>query len=1249
LPCLWSAATGEAIGAALAVRALHRSWSGWPSGDPKLPGFDRPGAALSEEVCPFCHPPAERIFHAGDRILGIWDAFPVAPGHALLIPKRHVSDWFEATPEERAELAEATLTAQRRILASAKAKLPDGFTIGINAGEAAGQTVFHLHVHIIPRYRGDVAQPRGGVRNLIPSRGDYLAEPSGSGGASLAADRDDSPPELSPLLIHAPHQRALIAGGDDPLLPHLLAHLDRAERTDIAVAFILRSGVAAIREHLRDLIDRRGRARLVTGDYFDATDPDALVELLDLAEAGDGRFQLKVVECGDRSFHPKAYLFHGPGADGLAYVGSSNLSRSALGSGVEWNYRVVPARDRAGFGDIARAFEKLFGEALPLDADWIDRYRKRRKPASAPLTGVAPEPAPPPPVPHEIQREALLALEATRAEGNSAGIVVLATGLGKTWLSAFDSNRPGFRRVLFVAHREEILTQAMDTYRRIRREAHLGLYTGQEKVPEADVLFASIQTLGRARHLRSFDAAAFDYIVVDEFHHACARTYRQLLDHFDPKFLLGLTATPERSDGGNLLELCQENLVYRCDLFRAIELELLAPFHYFGVPDDVDYSNIPWRSSRFDEEALTTAVATRARAQNALEQLRKRGGKRTLAFCCSKRHADFMTAYFSEAKVRSVAVHSGETSAPRAASLEALRAAELDVVFAVDMFNEGVDLPDVDTILMLRPTESRVLWLQQFGRGLRAAEGKSHLRVIDYIGNHKSFLLKPQTLFDLGSSPHEVAQQLERLQAGGAGLPPGCEVTYDLEAIEILRSLMPSAPPSLQEFYEDFRARYGERPRAVEAYHEGYRPGSLRRSHGSWLRFVRAMGDLSEVQEAALERHGGLLDAIESTPMTRSFKMLVLLAMLNADSFPGSLDLDALAAGVRRIATRSAALAADLGAALDTERELHRLLVENPIAAWTGGKGTGGVSYFRFENGAFSTLSPLEGAGREALQELVRELADWRLAEYLDRPAVARADEIICKVSHAGGRPILFLPDREQHAGVPHGTTPVLVNGEPHEAEFAKVAVNVVQREGGEANRLPEILRGWFGADAGQPGTGFRAAFTRTESGWELKPLGAAEPPTGLELWKAYAREEVPPIFDLPFASTRWQQGFVPVDKDIFLFVTLDKESHPEQHRYEDRFLSPTEVEWQSQNRTTQNGKHGQMIKDHANRGVTIHLFVRREAKRGSRAAPFLYCGPVRFERWEGERPIRVLWALESAVPERLWERLSIPSNLPQG
>jgi superfamily II DNA or RNA helicase len=212
------------------------------------------------------------------------------------------------------------------------------------------------------------------------------------------------------------------------------------------------------------------------------------------------------------------------------------------------------------------------------------------------------------PEPNAVQEEALDALVATRAAGNLAGLVVLATGLGKTWLSAFDSNRAEFRRILFVAHREEILTQAMKTFRRIRPSAHLGHYTGTAKDTTADVVFASIQTLARPTHLDRFAPDAFDYIVVDEFHHAAAATYKRLLSHFRPKFLLGLTATPERNDGGDLLALCQENLVYRCDVDRLIRLGLLCPFHYYGVPDAVDYSNIPWRHSRFDPDELTARM-----------------------------------------------------------------------------------------------------------------------------------------------------------------------------------------------------------------------------------------------------------------------------------------------------------------------------------------------------------------------------------------------------------------------------------------------------------------------------------------------------------------------------------------------------------------------------------------------------------------------------------------------------------------
>jgi HKD family nuclease len=459
-----------------------------------------------------------------------------------VIPRRHVGTWFDASVEEQRELM-AGVAAVREAL---DAELhPDGYNVGFNVGAAAGQTVFHLHVHVIPRYAGDVGDPRGGVRHVVPGKGNYLPT----------------------LWRGAPHGGLLVRGEDDALLPHLRAHIDCAREVDIAVAFILQSGVDALEESLRDLLERGGRLRILTGDYLDVTDPDALVRLLDLALDPKARLELRVFDGQALSFHPKAYLFRAADGTGVAYVGSSNLSATALKTGVEWNMRVLSSREGAGFAELLKAYERLFVHEYtqPLDPAWVEAYRARRrldKLVASEMRAVEDEPVREPVEPHEIQREALAALESTRAEGYLAGLVVLATGLGKTWLAAFDSR--DFRRVLFVAHREEILAQAMQTFRRVRPDARLGWFTGAEKDVDAEVVFASVQALSRPEALPRFARDAFDYIVIDEFHHASARTYRKLIDGFDARFLLGLTATPERTDGGDLLGLCQDNLVYRC-------------------------------------------------------------------------------------------------------------------------------------------------------------------------------------------------------------------------------------------------------------------------------------------------------------------------------------------------------------------------------------------------------------------------------------------------------------------------------------------------------------------------------------------------------------------------------------------------------------------------------------------------------------------------------------------------------------
>lgn len=1186
-----------------------------------------------DEACPFCRPDADRILLLEDLAYAYWDAYPVSPGHLLVVPRRHVASWFETTDAEREAILRLLDRAREHVVAH---RGTDAFNVGINVGEIAGQTVSHAHVHLIPRYENDVPNPRGGVRHVLPDRADYLAvRPAGID------------------LLQGPRSRsALVQGADDPLLPHLRACLDRAQRADFAVAFVLKSGVELIREHLRDLLGRGGRVRILTGDYLDATDPDALVELLDL----EGDLRLRAFETTERSFHPKAYLFFDRDGHGTAFVGSSNLTRPALQEGVEWNFRVLRDTAGRGFAEVAGAFDALFEHpsTRAVDADWIDAYRRRRAPLfpwrRAPVPDVDVETPLPPPEPHAIQKEALQALQKSRAAGNKAGLVVLATGLGKTWLAAFDSAQAEFRRVLFVAHREEILSQAMQTFRRIRPQARLGRYTGTEKAPDSDVLFASIQTLGRARHLELFQRDRFDYVVVDEFHHAAARTYRQLIEHFVPRFLLGLTATPERTDGGDLLTLCQGNLVYRRDLTEGIQAGLLSPFRYFGVPDDVDYANIPWRSSRFDEEELTNAVATRRRAQNALEQLRSRGGKRALGFCCSQRHADFMADYFNEQGVRAAAVHAGERSAPRASALEALAEGTLDILFAVDMFNEGLDLPNVDTALMLRPTESSVIWLQQFGRGLRRAEGKDELKVIDYIGNHRTFLVKVRTLLQpfMGAveSDAEIAAAMRLLQEGSAELPPGCHVTYDLQVVDIVQALLRfrAADDAIRAFYEDFRQRHGMRPTAVELYRSGYNPRSLRKTHGSWTKFLRSSNGLTETELGALEAAGDFLDALETTPMTKSFKMVALAAMLNRDSLPGRLSIDDLTHEFGSVASRTRALRDDVGSAIDDETALRRLVESNPVAAWSGGKGTDGKAYFRFEGGEFATDFSSPDEYRDSLQDLVRELVDWRLAEYLDRDA-PEGDGFACRVIHAGGRPILKLPDRKRTEGVPFGWVEAIADGMPYTANFAKEFVNVLRRERDEeTNVLPELLRGWFGPDAGLPGTRAEVRFEPTEAGWRMEPVVRGGPATP-RIWSHYKREDIPPLFGLTFNQAIWNQGFVVLEDRVFLLVTLEKGGLNKDHRYEDRFLSPERFAWQSQNKTAQEGKHGRLIRDHREAGAEVHLFVRKRKVIDGKAAPFVYCGTVDFVSWEGDRPISVVWNLREPVPPAIREELAVPGE----
>jgi superfamily II DNA or RNA helicase/diadenosine tetraphosphate (Ap4A) HIT family hydrolase/HKD family nuclease len=1012
---------------------------------------------------PFLVVPASEWLAANDSAFVIADRFPVTPGHALVVPRRVIGTWWEATDEERAGILALVDEVKRQLDRDLQ---PDGYNVGFNAGTAAGQTVGHLHVHVIPRYRGDMPDPRGGVRHVIPGKGNYLQ------------------PAAEPY--------ALVDGQERLLRDDLLKCLrdPRFDRVDLLVSFVMKSGLEQVHGGLLDALDRGAKIRVLTTDYLTVTDADALARLLDLAEVRPEAIATRVFHDPATSFHPKAYLFWSVGsAVAAVFVGSNNLSASGIAGGIEW----AIGADQAG--PLLAAFERLWSDprSQPLTHDLLADYRRRWQPATH-TAGVIHEPPAKPPAPRPVQREALATLEQTRLEGFRRGLVVMATGLGKTWLAGFDTARPQFRRVLFVAHREEILRQSLDVFRRTQPDTDLGLYYGGAKQPEARVLFAGVQTL--ARNLQRFAPDRFDYVVIDEFHHAAAHSYRRVIDHFQPGFLLGLTATPNRMDGADLLALCSDNLVYECPLTEGIERGDLSPFRYFGIADDVDYAPIPWRGGRFDTAALTEAVETQERSQHALDVWRDKGGGRAIAFCITVTHADFTAEFFRRNGVAAVAVHSGPTSAPRIGSVEQLRAGELQVICTVDVFNEGLDVPEVDTILMLRPTESPVVFLQQLGRGLRRGDGKDALTVIDLIGNHRSFLIKPRTLLALGSGRQAGTEKVLRaMQTGDFGLPPECSATYDVELVGVLRTLTRmGARSALEDYCRSYADERGIRPSAVQAYEAGYNPSSARTKHGHWFGFLDDVDLLAEQEREVVQRHGDVLAGIEKEPVTKSYKLVTLQALLQMNALRPGADVAEIAWTTHRIVTGDPRLLADTSSAempdpasvsADSWRDYW---LSWPLSAWAGRLRDASTGWFRIDGRRFVPAFQVASDVGEAFDAMVEELVDYRLARYLFTKSSPLEAAFRLKVIQAHGQPILML-NRDSNRELPEGQTAFTADGIVYTGNFAKVALNVAHRTGHPGNALADLLRSWFGADAGQRGTMQFVELVPSEPHWQMRPV----------------------------------------------------------------------------------------------------------------------------------------------------------------
>lgn len=1025
------------------------------------------------------------------------DRDPVTNGHTLVVPRREVATWFDASEAEQQALMALVAVVKAQLDAELR---PDGYNVGFNAGAAAGQTIFHLHLHVIPRHFGDVQDPSGGVRHVIPSQSESFIRT----------------------------QTLTTGGPDDPFMRQVRPLFEAAHDVAIVAAFVQRTGLDRLRDPIERALKRGAHIRVLTGDYLHITQAEALEGLLDWMSAGPseeedpedpevapiGRLEARIIETHTlawptRSFHPKAWRFEGPELSVL-FVGSSNVSRSALDTGIEWNLRIDKDRDPSAYTRAVEGFERLWTRARELGADWVADYAARAQTSaiSLPPGEVEDLPPAPAPQPHEVQAEALEKLSHTRNNGHRRGLVVLATGLGKTWLAAFDviqlSEELGRApRVLFVAHRKEILRQAAQTLRAVARARWprhtVTWFVGPGGSLEGDFVFASVQKLSRAAYLAELDSRAFDYVVFDEVHHATAPSYRRVLDHLDPVFVLGLTATPERVDEADVLGLFDDNLVYRADLGRGIEVGRLVPFDYFGIKDDVDYAVIPWRNRRFDPAALALAVQTQHRMQRFWEAWEEHPGRCTIVFCASVAHANFARDWLRGRAVRVEAIHSGDGADDRDEALDKLRRGELDAVCSVDVLNEGVDVPAVDRVVMLRPTESPVVFLQQLGRGLRRSDesGKTRLTVVDFVGNHRMFLDRLRRLISLaGPSAADVVQRLLKAK-GRFELPSGCSVDVELEAKDLLVKLMPQGGSEVQRVYRALRDSRGDRPTAGELQRLGYLPSTLRKAgHASWFDFVKSEGDLSPEQVEAFTAMAPLLNEVETTRRSKAFKVVVLEALLEADAMQEGLPLDELALRSHRVLRRSPHLWADVPdrerfAVLDAsntstwQAEWRR----GPVAEGLGEGGKQGRAWFRLDGPRLVPNVTWPRNAEKVAVEMVRELVDYRLANFRSAPSDGVAFD--CKVTWNQRDPILKLPSRAQRPEVPEGDTDVrLPGGAMWTFGFRKQFCNTARPVGAPRNQLPDLMRRWFGPSAGQPGTEFHVRFAPSPDGWWLERLG---------------------------------------------------------------------------------------------------------------------------------------------------------------
>ena len=944
------------------------------------------------------------------------------------------------------------------------------------------------------------------------------------------------------------------------------------------VSFIRYSGIQLLISTLDELEKQGIQGEIITSVYLNITDSKALQKLLSYKN-----IKVKIYNNSNESFHTKAYLFEKEKYHSVV-IGSSNISQSALYSAEEWNVKLTDSSFFNIYGKSLNQFEKLWhsNEAIELTQDFIDEYEKYKKSVNVQntfdyrKTKIEQENEF---VPNSMQKRVLQKLKETRINGNKKGLVISATGTGKTYLAAMDikqffeinsntenklfeinKSKTSNIKFLFIAHREELLENAINVFSKILKidKNEFGRIYGGLKEIDKSIIFASIQSLRNCYN--EFKPSFFDYVIVDEFHHSMSDSYLKTLSYFNPKFLLGLTATPKRMDGKDILSLCDYNVVDEIGIKEALEEDLIVPFHYFGVNDYmINYDNIPYKNGKYNEKILLENLLLNTRTDYIVEKINKFGFDgdelSAVAFCQNIEHAFFMKEEFSKKGYKSAVITANTSSNERSEILEKFKNKKIEILCVVDILNEGIDIPTINLLLFLRPTMSSTIFIQQIGRGLRKAKNKDFVTIIDFIGNHK----KDYLLINYFSSEVDNKDTLftkkekiiNEIKNQFSNIPKSCYVELDRicqnRIIEKIEKINFSSKNILKEMYLDYKAEIGKSENEIskvsdfdtniELFQElSLKLGSF---YNAQLQFEDSEIKQNKISLLNSEEIEFLAYLEKKLTIVEPFTYLIVKYLINNDFINLEIIVDEY------------------------------------------------KNYFNIKDNFQKEY---------VINRIFTELVE---------------DEILEKNSTKNR---LFKISKKYNK--------IFENKKENNDEINLKLIDLDNSQNTNynfKNRLEDLL--YLGLSEFKKNNNL-SIFNENI----LIP------------YKKYKRIELQILLDSKVPKGSWRAGYANTDKDICLFATIDK-THifQENLKYDNSLFADDIIQWISQPKTSHNSSVGQMFIHHKEKGFKVHIFIRKYAfMNGNKTNPFIYLGNAKYYSSQGDKPMKILWKLDKKIPQKL-------------